>query len=284
MKLWCFDDAHQWGQQLHDIALSSGHDARMFTRTGDPTDGHVLIAMHSHPAVREYHRRMVQHAATLPDVTCIPQYRVAMLNDDKNEQLRQFARWLPPTRMIRNPSVARVHVDSINAFPVVSKSSQGGGIRYLTSRDELLREVKLAWSDLGIKNRHGLREHGFVYWQNYMGVHEHIWRVVVIGKERILVKRAMRHGDSNERPTAPVKEFDGNDLSVMDFVDGFIAAEHFRFGALDIMRGDDNQLYLIKVLVTFQLRTLFESVFMYSGRRGTSLFHVMMHEMEAGNL
>lgn len=280
MRLWCFDDAHHWASSLKEAGEAKGHTVRLFDDFKQPDNGHVFIHMHNHPSVRHHHRRLVQHFATNPLLHVVPGYREAMLYDNKIDQLCNFVQYMPPTKVLRTPSVAREYLDSMPPLPMISKSSEGGGVRMLRTYDDCKREIKLAFSDLGIKSKYGSRAHGYLYWQQYLGDPEHVIRVACIGSNTIMLKRGRRIEMS--RRIKPVVEQDDETFSAGQFAREFFHTHGFKFGAVDLLRSGDTW-YLIKFTTTWSLISFAESRFA-DGRSGAEMPAVIIDEMVAGTL
>lgn len=274
MKLWAYNDAHNWGAELVAVAEARGYNARLFEQYREVTDGVVFVHMHAHPSVRTHHKRLVSMLATKPDVKLIPSYRLAMLYDDKLEQLRQLARWLPPTRLLTSPAQARDFIDSQPPLPIVSKSGEGSGVRILTSYDEMHREVKLAFSDLGIKNRFGTRHHSYLYWQKYLGPLEKTIRVLSIGSQRMALVRGRRN---EVDPEPNLDEL----TAATEFATMLAKEEGFNFCGFDIARFGES-FRLLKVTVGWPLARYQDCVFKPDGRKGSDFWTVTMDEIEKG--
>ena len=280
--LWCHDDAHNWGQSLQEVASSRGYDARLFSQPMRAiTEGTVFLHMHSHPAVRLHHKRMAQQFATNPDIVLIPSYKIASLYDDRLEQLRHLAAFMPPTRIFTSPQQARDFVETQPPLPIVSKSGEGSGIRLLRTYDDLHREVKLAFSDLGLKNRFGVRHHGYVYWQKFMGEHDYSMRILGIGSQRMAIKRGNR-GQGAERTAIPATFTEAE--SALQFANELIAQQGFNFGAYDLIPDGAGGWKLLKLSVGWYVLRYAGATFIPDGRKGASVWEVLMDEIEAGNM
>jgi glutathione synthase/RimK-type ligase-like ATP-grasp enzyme len=273
--LWAYDDSHYWGSTLVAAARKRGIDAQLFDSVRQPTFGHVFVHMHNHPSLRMHTKRMIQHFATNPQLQTVPSYRESVLFDDKLEQLRQFAKVIPPTHVFRTPTMAREFIDTEPVLPVISKSSEGGGVRTLRTYDDMRREIKQAFSDLGIKNKYGSRQHGVLYWQSYVGDPEYVTRVAKIGRNAIMVKRGRRV--NMVREMIPVVEMNADDLRVLAFAESFFETQGLTFGAVDLIPNGES-FYLLKFTVSWPLRTFAGSRFK-DGRAGTEIIEVMLDEV-----
>jgi glutathione synthase/RimK-type ligase-like ATP-grasp enzyme len=283
MKIWCYDDAHYWGASLMDAANKRGHDAKMFDNISGPDEGVVFMHMHAHPAVRKHHKGLMQHFATNPQFHLIPDYRATMLYDDKVEQLRQLSKYMPQTRLFRSPAMAREYLETQPALPIISKSCVGAGVRYLRNADDARREIKLAFSDLGVKNKFGDKHHGYLYWQNNIGDAPYAVRVIGIGDQRILVKRprSANRLDPFDHKLHAITELNEETLGAIEAADRIFEAEHFNFAGLDMMQGEDKKWHLLKMTVGWHVRKLFNCKFFPDNRAGTDFWDVLVDQIEA---
>src|SRR4051812_13639792 len=98
-KIWALNDVHNWGVMLLRAAQQRGYDAHLFEDAREPDEGVAFIHIHHHPSVRGVHKRLAQVLATNPNVQLVPSYRSTVLYDDKLEQLRSFAKYMPRTHV-----------------------------------------------------------------------------------------------------------------------------------------------------------------------------------------
>lgn len=277
MKLWCYEDAHYWGKNLFEEGQRRNWDVHLFEGARQPDTGVLFMHMHAHPAVRNHHKRLMQHFATKPQLQLWPDYRAAMLYDDKLEQLRQLAKWMPPTLLLKSPLAAREFIDSRPTLPIMSKSGEGSGVRMLRTYDDCLREIKLAFSDLGIRNRHGALSHGYLYWQQHVGTTDSVIRAICIGNERLFLKRGPRV--KTERQLTPVTTMTDEVVGAFAQADRIIKAEGFKFCGLDLIEHEGRWL-LLKLIVGWSARKYFDCTIIPDGRPGTKVWEVLADQIE----
>jgi len=289
MKIWCFDDSHRWGEELHAVATRRGHDARLFDSLATPTDGHVFMHMHHHPNVRAAHKRMMQHFATNPDLTVVPDYRSAMLYDDKIEQLRQFSRWMPRTRLFKSPGAARRYLDEGPVFPFISKTSEGASsnnVRLIKDIDEAKTEIKRAFSDLGIKCHYGQFQHGYLYWQDFIPDNDHDIRIIAIGDHRLLLRRGNREKlpfASGSGILEPIIKLDRECEEALAFADRFFKDEHQMWCGIDVVKNKSTgKWYLLETTVGWKMSGYFDCRFFPDGRLGKEIWDVFIDQLEQG--
>lgn len=278
MKVWCYEDAHYWGSSVLEEGARRGWEMRLFDSARQPDSGVVFMHMHAHPAVRNHHKRIMQHLATIPTLKLWPEYTAAMLYDDKLEQLRRMAKYMPATQLFRTPLAARDYVDSQPVLPIMSKSSEGPGVRMLRTYDDCLREIKLAFSDLGLRNRHGLRSHGYLYWQTHVGVTDSVMRVVCIGDQRLFLKRGPRV--RNERELTPIVQMTDEAVGALALSDRICKDMAFNMVGLDLIE-DAGVWRLLKIIVGWNARKYNDCTFIPDGRNGTKVWEVICDQIEA---
>jgi len=287
-RIWCFDDSHHWGRELAATAQRRAYDVHMFDSAGQPDYGYLFMHMHHHPNVRAIHKRMMQHFATKPELTCVPDYRSSVLYDDKLEQLRSFARWMPKTRVFRSPSAARRFIDEGPQFPFISKTSEGAGshnVRLIRTVDEARREVKLAFSDLGIKCRYEQRQHGYLYWQELVEGNKYDLRIISCGKQRLILKRFNRQDvpfASGSGKFEAIKELDGETASALNYADCFFNEERQPWCGIDLVHDDKGKWYLLETTVGWKMSGYFDCRFFPDGRNGKQFWDVFLDELEQG--
>jgi len=287
MKLWCFDDAHDWGKSLQAAATKRGIEAHLFDDPRSPTKGFVFVHMHHHSSVRLLHKRIMTILAVNPDLILLPDYRASVLFDDKVEQAIQFSKWTPRTRIFYSPGGAKRFLENGVVFPFVSKAAEGThshNVRIVADMDAAKQEVRHAFSDIGIKCRQGLQQRSYLLWQDYIPGGESDIRVAAIGSKRLLLRR------QNKSPTnylTPVTDLtDLVDASALEFANAFFKLHGIYWGAVDLIRGQDGWLVL-ETTVSWPMHRFYECNFIDGttvlDRKGDQVWEVTIDEMLAGN-
>lgn len=294
-KLWAFNDAHNWGVMLMRAALQRGYDARLFEDAREPDEGAVFAHMHHHPQVRNVHKRMMAVLATNPKLVLVPNYRSSVLYDDKLEQTRSFAKYMPRTQVFTTPQSASKYLNSGNiSFPFVSKSSEGAGshnVRMIKSMTMARDEVRFAFSDIGIKCKYGQEQRGYVYWQDFVPDNEGDIRIIAIGGKRMLMRRQNRP----ERPMAsgsglvtPITKLDDELISAMEFSNKFFTEERQTWCGIDLVKDHKEGTWrLLETTVGWTMNSYYECrVFKADGTPtksvGQDIWNVFLDEVEAG--
>jgi hypothetical protein len=297
VKLWCFDDAHDLGKQLHEAAIKRGHDAHLFEDPRSPDHGFVFMHMHHHPAVRMLHKRVMSILSMNPDLTLIPDYRASVLYDDKLEQARQLARWMPRTRVFYTPGASRRFLDTHPSLPFMSKALDGASshnVRLVDTYDAARLEIKQAFSDLGIKCRYGSQQRGYLLWQDFVADNSGDLRIVAVGRKRLLLRRSGRLDRSLAPRTSslqPIRDLDDPEiLAALSEANRFLEAESFKWCGVDLVKDHQSGRWLIlEVTVSWTLSGYSECAFIdCSGApeimpaMGTDIWGILLDEMEAG--
>jgi glutathione synthase/RimK-type ligase-like ATP-grasp enzyme len=267
MKLWCYNDAHNWGQMLSLAASKRGHDVHLFDDPREPDQGYVFMHMHHHPQVRLLHKRVMAILSMNPELILIPDYRASVLFDDKLEQARQLARWTPRTRVFYTPGASRkflTHAD----LPFVSKALDGASshnVRMVNTLDDAKNEIKHSFSDLGIKCRYGQAQRGYLLWQDYIPGAAGDVRVIAIGNKRLILRR----NNSLERPLAngseritPIIDLQDRDIvAALDTANAFFDIENFNWAAVDVIKGDADKWHVLEMTVGWTMHGYYECAF-----------------------
>lgn len=298
MKIWCYEDAHNWGAMLARAAQARGHEAHMFDEPRKPDQGYVFMHMHHHPQVRLLHKRMMAIMAMNPSLVLVPEYRSSNLYDDKIEQARQLSKWMPRTQIYYSPGAAKRALALGLKFPLISKTSEGASshnVRLVSSEDEARREIKEAFSDLGIKCRYGQVQRGYLLWQEFVEGNEGDIRIIAIGRKRLILRRynrkdrPMASGSGNLKPIVDLS--DPEILSALETANQFFRDEDFRWCGIDLIKEKSTGRWLVlETTVGWTLHGYYECAFIDCSapeprvmeENGMSVWDVFLDEVEAG--
>lgn len=296
-KLWCFNDAHDWGKSLHEIATRRGHDAHLFEDPRSADNGYAFMHMNHHPSVRMLHKRVMSILAMNPDLKLIPDYRSSYLYDDRLEQARQLSCWTPRTQVFYTPGAARRFLDKRPSLPLMSKASDGAGghnVRYVTTFEEAKLEIRLAFSDLGLKCQHGQAQRGYLLWQDFIPGNAGDIRIVAIGSKRLILARSNRLdlpiSSSSAKLTPIVSLADPLIRAALNTANRFFAAENIKWGCLDIIHDAEGRCYVLEVSPSWTLHRFYECAFIdcagdecpqLMSSLGNDIWNVLVNEIEA---
>ena len=289
MKLWLYQDLAGWGEALLPIALERGHDARLFVEAHEPDEGAVFVHMHHHPDSRGYDKELMATLAGKDGLRLCPDPRSAILYDDKVEQFRQLARWMPAT-MIITAMRDVPHALARLKIPLISKTSEGAGsknVRLVATVGDSRAEADQALDGNGIVCHYDQRQRGYLLWQEFLAGNEYDFRVIAIGRERLILRR----GNREDRPMAsgsgnemPIQWPDAEASEVLAFAYSFFAAEGFRWCGVDIVRDHARERWVIlEMTVGYPLGKMRDHTFV-SGRSGAEYWSIVMDEIENGTV
>lgn len=286
MKLWLYKDVGGWGETLLPIALERGHDAHLFVEAHEPDEGAVFVHMHHHPDSRGYDKELMAALATRQGLRLCPGPRSATLYDDKVEQFRQLAKWMPATMIITDPrdvpgALAKLRI------PLISKTAEGAGsnnVRLVETVGQAREEADQALEGDGIPCRYDQRQRGYLLWQEFLAGNDYDFRVIAIGRERLILRR----GNREDRPMAsgsgnemPIQWPDDEASEVLAFADIFFAEEGFRWCGVDIVRDHARGRWvMLEMTVGWPLGKMGEHRFV-SGRSCDEFWPAVMDEIEA---
>jgi len=295
MRLWCFDDNQLWGRELQTAALARGYDARLFRNPYDCDGGYAFVHLHHHPDVRTRDKRVAGILALNTAIVMVPDYRSTLLYDDKAEQARQLAPWMPKTRLLYSRSQALRELPRMG-YPFMSKAPFGAGshnVRLIANEAAALREIEdvfpkdKAQKAKGIKCRYEQRQRGVLLWQEFLEGNDHDLRVIAIGTQRLLLRRRNRPNRpmaSGSGLTEPITVLDEECVSALEFSDRFFAAEKFRWCGIDLVRDPATRNWrVLETTVGWTLRGYDACKFQPSLRAGADIWNVLLDEIAAGS-
>lgn len=295
--IWCYQDAHNWGDLLAKAAQVRGHEAHLFDDPRIPDRGFVFMHMHHHPQVRILHKRCMAIMAMNPELILIPEYRSSVLYDDKLEQARQLSKWMPRTRVFWTPGAARKFLENA-PFPFISKSLDGASshnVRLIATADDAKNEIRQAFSDLGIKCRYGQQQRGYLLWQDFIPGNAGDIRIIAVGTKRLILRR----GNRPDRPMAsgsgaltPIRSLDDHEIiAALAVADCFFEEEKMRWCGIDMVRDEKGKWFILECTVGWTLHGYYECAFIdvSDGQpevmplNGDMIWSVLLDEIEAGN-
>lgn len=287
MKLWIWRDRSGWWEHLRKVAVARGHDVRVFSDPTHPDDGTVFARLHHHPDVRARDKAMMAHLAPNPGIVLVPNYRSSVLYDDKAEQARQLARWMPRTMTLHSMAEAERALSALG-LPLMSKCAEGAGshnVRLIATKDQAMAEVRAVFGGAGIPCHYGQVQKGYLLWQQFLPGNDYDFRVIAIGRERLILRR----GNRDDRPMAsgsnremPIAWPDKEASEVLAFADAFFAEERMPWCGIDVVRDHEASRWVVlECTVGWPLGNMGAHNFV-SGRSGKEFWQIVMDELEAG--
>lgn len=298
MKLWAFHDQQDWGRGLVQAAIERGIEAELFDDAETPDKGFVFVHMHHHPAVRLKHKRLMALLAMNPNLTLIPNYRSSNLYDDKLEQAREFAKWMPFTKVFWGPEVARRCLrEGHFSFPFISKATVGASshnVRLVESQEQAENEIRLAFNHShGLPLHYGQYQRGYLLWQKFVADNAGDLRIIAIGDQRLFLERQNR----KDRPFAsgsgklkPITDanFEKQHADALEVANAFFREEKQSWCGIDMVYDYEDQRWLIlETTVGWTLHGYYECEFYqcgagFSGRMGNEVWPITLEQMKQG--
>jgi glutathione synthase/RimK-type ligase-like ATP-grasp enzyme len=286
MNLWVYRDFSDWHTRLAPLALSRGHDVEVFSEANEPDEGTVFARIHHYPQVRERDKAVMAALALKPALHLVPGARAAVLYDDKAEQARQLARWMPQTAIVDRLEDAPAALARLG-LPLMSKTSEGAGshnVRFVTTRKQAMLEATSAFG-AGMPVYMDQVQCGYLLWQKFMQRNAYDFRVIAIGRERLILRR----GNRKDRPMAsgsgremPISWPDREASEVLDFANSFFAEERMTFCGIDVVRDHEaSRWVLLECTTGWPIGKMHLHTFV-SGRPGSEYWKIVMDELEAG--
>ncbi len=259
----------------------------------DGEHGYVFVHMHHHPERRARDKLIVRDLGDRPEFKVIPDARSARLYDNKRQQAKELARWLPRTWVFKDAQKARAFLKKRPPMPLVSKASVGSGshnVRLIEDGAAGLREIKRALREdsPGIALRYDERQRGYLIWQEFCPGNLFDYRVIVIGRDQRMILR--RH-NRDDRPMASgsgrlerVSFPDADASSALEFANEVAANEGFLWAGLDIVReAPGGRWRLLETTVSWTLPAYYGYTFVNSKRNGAQVFEVLLGCIERGD-
>jgi glutathione synthase/RimK-type ligase-like ATP-grasp enzyme len=293
-RLWCFDDAHNWGNDLCARAKALGHDARMFHEPRTPDKGFVFMHMHHHPQTRARDKNINRILSINPELTVVPEYRSARLYDDKIEQTAELSKWMPRTQVFFSPSPAHRFLEASPDFPIISKSTDGASsynVRLLRTFDDAKLEIRQAFSDIGIETKYGQRQRGYLMWQKFCEGNEGDIRIIAIGEYRLVLTRRNRKDKpfaSGSGNNTPITELSAHLRKPFEFANEFFEHERFTWCGIDLVYEHDRERWrLLETTVGWTMSGYEKCQFFDlngepTGMYGRDIWDVLIRQLERG--
>lgn len=279
-----FRDEDGWGLGCHVAALNKGYDTCLFDDDESlalcPSDSTLFVRM-SHKEVYRwrYKQRIEAWSRIHPSV---PGRYLAKLYDDKISQQEALGKWMPPAFIIKSEQDAYTALRTLTV-PFVSKTSAGAGskgVRLVTNSEEAIKDVQTR-----------TKEAGALVWQVFCDGNKHDYRCLVVGNERLWIKRINRESSPFASGSGNIVPMAHKDVppKMMTFVEAFVAQAKKEGGCLHdsfmpllgidliYMNGEP---VLTEITTSWTLPVYFKSEWL-DGRKGHAFFDVVAEQMEA---
>ena len=214
--------------------------------------------------------------------------------EDKSEQFRRWAKWMPPTWRFTALGEA---VDFLKEapFPLVSKADVGASsvnVRILQNSDEAEKHLRELWGP-GITVSHGAGgnapdsvQKGYALLQKFIP-HKITWRVNAIGDARAIFMRYC-YPDKAVAQTGnvePAMKLNDQTRSLLDYANRVFADIGSKWCALDILQDRDGSWKTLETSLAWPWPspgTCNDAPIFGSSRRWIQIWEVMFEQIEAG--
>jgi hypothetical protein len=292
MNLWCLDDIGGWGRDLHAEATRRGWTARLFRCAADVDvfDGYAFMRVNQTPPRIRIEKATAEGLHVTP-LVLIPDITQLRLYDDKLAQSIAFSNWMPPTLVFRSldnaQRLASFAVDSLG-LPFVSKSSEGSAshnVRLIRTGEEAVRELAAAFGPHGIQARYSV-QHGYVIWQKFLPGNDYDYRVVAVGRQRLILRRHNRDDvpfASGSGRCQPVTTLDAETSDVLEAANEFFAGAQTKWCGIDLVRDLDTRAWkVLETTLGWKQPAYAGCAFIGTSFMGADIWRVLCDEIDAG--
>lgn len=282
MKLAFFRDEDGWGLGLYVAALNKGVDAYIFdddeSLADIPPDCVLFVRMSHKEAVRERYKGRIETWGRIHKI--VPGRTLGKLYDDKIAQQERLSAYMPQSFIVKDEDGAYMAMRHLT-MPFVSKAYSGAGskgVRLITSSEEAIK-------DLNTRRK----EEGPLVWQRFCADNAYDLRCLIVGKERLWIKRMNRDNvpfASGSGRVVPLKPSEVPRRTA-EFVERFIldqSGEAGIFGdtpmpflGVDLINMDGKPV-LTEITTSWTLPVYFSSVWQ-DGRKGHAFFDIVVEQM-----
>ena len=290
MHLLCLDDRGGWGRELLAAAQARGWRASLLQ-----TNGHQVVADYAFMRINqggvrmEEEKRLLWRLASL-GVRTIPELQYGLLYENKLGQAHAFRDWMPATRVLTDPAGARRAVGELG-YPFLSKSADGSAsrnVRLIHNADQAETEIQLAFG-AGLPTPHRLGtgiQKGYLIWQRFLGGNAYDYRVIAVGRQRLLLRRHNRPDvpfASGSGLCEPITDLDPETTAVLEASNAFFAAARTNWCGIDLVRDPDSQQWrVLEITLGWSMKAYLPCRFINTRRSGAEIWTVLLDELEAG--
>lgn len=229
MILRAFDDPHGWGTDLVHRARRRQLDAAVFTHAtaedvlgGPPAV--VFMHLRQHPPDLAPDQALARDIAAREHLRLIPDIEHVRMYEDKLRQARAWWPFMPPTYLWPDHATAMTPETAIEhlGLPFISKAREGSASANCrivrTFRDAARELAAVGPGGFGIPIDKGRTQHGYVIWQQLLRDNPYDYRVIRIGRARLVLQRYNRNGlpfASGSGQSRPIVELDDEQLAML---------------------------------------------------------------------
>lgn len=245
------------------------------------------MRLHHRQPHRDEHKRIAA-AMSARGVDYIPGKWLARLYDDKVEQSRQLAKWLPETFVVETAEEAgRLLDEGRMAFPFVSKASEGASsqnVRLVRDEAQARAEIADAFGP-GLAKSYHEKQHNYLLWQRFCPGNDYDFRCIRIGSERLIFRRYNRpdvpFASGSGREEVRKGGLDDELEAALAHADAFFAAGDFRWCGIDLVK-DEGRFVVLECTVGWPNPKPKWPHLTVSGRPWLDMWKIAVEEIEKG--
>lgn len=275
-----FRDEDGWGLGLTVAALNKGLDARLFdddeSLAACPADSVLFVRMSHKDAYRSRYKERMEAWGRLHKT--VPGLTMAKLYDDKIAQQESLGQYMPKAAVVKNEVDAYMALRWLK-MPFVSKSYSGAGskgVKLISSSDEAIKDLNAR-----------VKTEGPLVWQHFCAGNDHDYRCLIVGKERLWLKRYNRDETPFASGSGKIQPLKHKEVpsKMADFAEKIAADSSIfgdslmPFGGIDLIYCD-GQPKMTEVTCSWTLPGYFGAEWK-DGRKGHAFFDVVVEQMEA---
>lgn len=282
-KLAFFRDEDGWGLGLYVSALQKGVPALFFDDDEGldeaPEKTPVFVRMSHKELTRQRYKNRVERWSRSNPI--VPGQTMGFLYDNKLEQQKALGKYMPHAYFVKTEEDAYKVLRNL-PMPFVSKTPDGAGskgCRFIKTSEDAIKDV----------SRSGGVGKGYLLWQKFCPGNAHDYRCLVIGAERLWMKRYNRDNSPFASGSGRIEHMEHKNVPPLmrDFVERFVVEQSqgegclydslMPFFGIDLIY-DDGKPVMTEVTTSWTLPPYFGCTFL-DGRKGYAFFDVVVEQM-----
>lgn len=283
MSIAFFRDEDGWGLSAYTTALKNGMDAHFFDDDESlalcPAGAALFVRMSHKEAYRKKYKERV---ALWSDIhPMIPGKTMGVLYDDKIKQHEKLKRWMPTTYLVSGEQEAYLALRNLGQR-FISKTTGGAGskgVKFITNSEDAVKDATTR-----------PKEFGPLIWQRFCDGNEYDLRCIVMGEERLWLKRYNREYTPLASGSGNIQPLKHRDVppKMMTFVEAFVTEEskhygvlhdsHIPFFGIDLIYMDGEPV-MTELTTSWTLPAYYKCEFL-DKRPGYYFFDVLAEQME----
>ena len=288
--LCAINDKGGWGKDVVAAAARRGWRTQLYNEAKQISEreGYAFFRIHQHPVAVTRHDKRQAGLLVMAGLKPIPDITQVRLYDDKLAQSEwpPMVPFMPQTIVARSRDQALFAARSIG-LPIISKAAAGSAsqeVRLLRSEDDVDGEIARAFGD-GIRGRYS-EQRGYVIFQKFLERNEYDYRVCVIGRQRMMLRRMNRSASqpfaSGSGKCIPITTLDAETEAVLDVSERYFRAMNTHWCGIDLVKDAHGDWKVLETTLAWTQKAYRDCLFFGTQRRGAEIWDVLIDEIEAG--